>query len=398
VRHDLGLDDVHIALLQGLAFGIFYATVGLPLGLLADRISRRTLVTVGVLVWSLATIGGGFAASFGALFTSRLLVGLGEAALGPAAVSLIADLFAPDRRGRPLSVFLAGQAIANGLAISFTTMVLTAAAHGRFAGIPMLAHAAPWRDAFITCGALGLIVTMAVQTTIEPARKGLLGAPVSLMPLAGKLAFLRANGAVLVPLYLGFAFCFMAAYGAAAWSPTMLMRSFALKPAMLGTWLGPFTIVFSIVGPLTGGLMIDHYARASRNLAKFGMLMGAPFLAMPAALAVFAPSPILAMFMVASSSIAFALIGTTVFATLAEVVPADMRGSAISIAMLVNTLIGATLGPLFIATLTEHGGKAPQTVGYSIALVAIPALLVGSMMFALARRGMTRSGVPACQT
>ena len=102
------MDDVHIALLQGLAFGIFYATVGLPLGLLADRISRRTLVTIGVLVWSLATIGGGFAASFGALFTSRLLVGLGEAALGPAAVSLIADLFPPDRRGRPLSVFLAG--------------------------------------------------------------------------------------------------------------------------------------------------------------------------------------------------------------------------------------------------------------------------------------------------
>ena len=153
--------------------------------------------------------------------------------------------------------------------------------------------------------------------------------------------------------------------------------------------------------------MIDHYARASRDLAKFGMLIGAPFLAMPAALAVFAPSPILAMFMVASSSIAFALIGTTVFATLAAIVPPDMRGSAISIAMLVNTLIGATLGPLLIASLTEHSGTAPRAVGYSIALVAIPALLAGSALFAFARRGMIRgprvsaaelpSGAPACQ-
>lgn len=392
VRHDLGLGDVQISLLQGLAFGLFYATVGIPLGLLADRFSRRILVAVGVLVWSLATIGGGFAESFGALFTSRVLVGLGEAALGPAAVSLIADLFPPDRRGRPLSIYLAGQAVASGLAISVTSFIVTAAAQGRFTGIPLLSGAAPWRAAFICCGALGLIVTVFVMTTVEPIRKGIRGAAPVLTSLSDKVGFLRSNTAVLVPLYLGFGFCFMACYAGAAWAPTMLIRGFGLGPAMIGTWLGPFTIVFSIVGPLIGGAMVDRYARASRDMAKFGMLAVAPFLAMPAALAVFAPTPILAMFMVASSSIIYAVIGTTVFATLQSFMPPDMRGSSIAIAMLVNTLIGATLGPLLVATITEHGAATPRMVGYSIALVAIPALLAGAILFALVRRNVARSG------
>jgi len=393
VRHDLGLGDVQISLLQGLAFGIFYATMGLPLGLLADRVSRRTLVSLGVLVWSLATISGGFAQSFGALFASRLLVGLGEAALGPAAVSLIADLFPPDRRGRPLSVYLTGQAVASGLAISLTSFIVTTAAHGRFAGIPMLTDAAPWRAAFIICGAIGLIVSMLLMTTTEPPRRGNAGVPLAATSLADKVAFLRRNAAVLVPLYLGFAFCFMAAYAAAAWAPTMLIRSFAVGPAAIGTWLGPFTIAFSIAGPLIGGLLIDRYARASRDTAKFGMLITAPFLAMPAMLAVFAPSPVAAMILVASSGAIFAIIGTTIFATLAAFMPPDMRGSSIAISGLVNTLIGATLGPLLVATLTERGGGGPHTVGYSIAMVAIPALFVGAILFALARRGMVRLNV-----
>ncbi|MCW1401814.1 MFS transporter [Novosphingobium sp. MW5] len=114
VRHDLGIGDQQIGLLQGLAFGLFYAFMGLPMGLLADRKSRRNLVILGIGLWSMATIASGLAQSFGQIFTARLLVGLGEAALSPAAISLIADLFPPARRGRPLSVFMLGQSLANG--------------------------------------------------------------------------------------------------------------------------------------------------------------------------------------------------------------------------------------------------------------------------------------------
>ncbi|WP_085940057.1 MFS transporter [Azospirillum sp. B4] len=389
VRHDLGLVDFQIGLLQGLAFGLFYATVGIPLGLVADRVSRRLLVSVGVLVWSLATIGGGLAATFGELFASRLLVGLGEAALGPAAVSLIADLFPPHRRGKPLSLFLTGQAVANGLAISLTSFIMAAAANGRFAGIPLLQNAAPWRVAFIGCGTLGLVVVALMLMTREPPRRSVQGAA-DATTLADKLSFLKRNGAVFAPLYLGFALCFMAAYAAAAWSPAMLTRAFGLGPAMIGTWLGPFSMAFSFLGPLVGGLMIDHFARRSIAMAKFGILIVGPLLAIPSALAVFVPGPVFAMFLVASSSAIFAVLGATTFATLQSIVPPTMRGSAIALSGLVNTIIGATLGPLLVATLTDHLFRNPAQVGYSIAIVVIPALLGGAALFALARRGMVR--------
>lgn len=389
MRHDLGLVDLQISLLQGLAFGLFYATVGIPLGLVADRVSRRMLVTVGITVWSLATVGGGFASSFGEMFLSRLLVGLGEAALGPAAVSLIADLFPPHKRGKPLSLFLTGQAVANGLAISLTSFIMAAAAEGRFQGIPYLESAAPWRVAFIGCGLLGLFVSVLMLSTREPPRGGRNG-QTEAITLAEKVGFLRRNVGVFAPLYLGFAFCFLAAYGAAGWAPAMLTRAFGATPAMIGTWLGPFSMGFSIMGPMIGGIMIDYFARRSVPMAKFNILVMAPFIAIPSALAVLAGGPVFAMFLVASSSAVFAVLGATTFATIQSIVPAGMRGSAVALSGLVNTLIGATLGPMLIALATDHLFGEPAMVGHSIMLVVIPSLLCGIALFALSRRAMLR--------
>src|SRR3546814_7421547 len=117
VRADLAISDLQISLLQGLSFGLFYAVMGIPLGLMADRFSRKRLLMFGIVVWSLATMYGAEAALFGELFAARLLVGLGEAALAPCAVSTIADMFPPERRGRPISVYLLGQAIAPGIGL-----------------------------------------------------------------------------------------------------------------------------------------------------------------------------------------------------------------------------------------------------------------------------------------
>ncbi|MDE1150833.1 MAG: MFS transporter [Azospirillaceae bacterium] len=390
VRHDLGLADVQISLLQGLAFGLFYATVGIPLGLVADSVSRRLLVAVGVLVWSLATMGGGLADSFGEFFLSRLLVGLGEAALGPAAVSLIADLFPPHRRGKPLSLFLTGQAVANGLAISLTSFIIKAAADGRLQGIPFLESAAPWRVAFFGCGAIGLLVSALMLTTKEPPRGNGKGGFAQTTPLSEKLAYLRRNAGIFVPFYAGFAVCFLAVYASAAWAPAMLTRGFHVGPVEIGTWLGPFSMAFSLLGPVTGGILIDYFARRSYPMAKFGILLVAPLLAMPSALAVFTTNSILAMFLVASSSAIYAVVGATTFATLQNIVPPSMRGSAIALCGLANTIIGATLGPLMVATLTEKVFKDPTQVGYSIAVVVIPALVIAVALFAVARRALLR--------
>jgi len=388
VRHDLALSDVQISLLQGFAFGLFYATVGIPLGLAADRYSRRGLVLVSITVWSLATIAGGLAQSFGSLFLARILVGLGEAGLSPAAISLIADLFAADRRGRPISIFLTGQAVANGLSLSVTGYLLTSAASGWLAGLPILGALAPWRVTFVCCGLAGFVVVAALLTTREAPRRQL--APTANFAQQGRssVGYFCANWRVFLPLYLGFALCFTASYGAAAWSPTMLVRGFAATPAEIGKWLGPLSIAFAVVGPTLGGTLVDACDRRGRPMAKFTILVLAPLCAIPSALAVFAPRLGSAILLIASSAAVYAVIGTTLLTILQSIVKPQMRGLSVSMTGLTNTLLAGTSGPLLIALLTEHLYGDPSRVGLSIVSVVIPALVGGSLLFALAARSL----------
>jgi MFS family permease len=390
VRHDLGLTDVDIGLLQGLAFGIFYATVGLPLGLTVDRYSRRLVVIAGIVVWSLATVVSGFAQSFGALFVARLLVGLGEAALSPAAISLIADLFPPSSRGRPISVFLMGQAAANGLGISVTGYITNAAAAGTFGGVPVLDGLAPWRAAFVVCGLLGFVVVALLLPTREPVRRqaGRSGGVVA--QVRSSWGYLAKHAGIFVLMYLGFATFFLAGYGAGAWNPTMLMRVFGATRTDLAAILGPLTLAFSIAGPLVGVLLVDAAMRRGDNLERFRILMIAPLVSLPMGLAVFAPNANVAMILIAYSPAVSATIGTTMLALLQSMVPADTRGFAVALTGLLNTIIGAAVGPLLISLLTERVFGDPKSVGISIAWIVVPALFGASAFYFFARNTIRR--------
>jgi len=395
VRHDLGIGDAQISLLQGLAFGLFYAFMGIPMGLSADRFSRRNLLMGGIALWSAATIASGLAASFGQLFTARLLVGLGEAALGPSAISLIADLFPPDRRGRPISIYMTGQALASGIAIAFTGQILNAAARGAFAHWPVLAGLAPWRTGFVIAGVLGLSVMLAMLTTREPERRG--ATQIGRTTLGESASWFWRNKAVLAPLYGGFALCFVAAYGGAAWQPTMLMRGFHVSPQFVGTWLGPLSMLFSTIGPLAGGWLLDRSMRAGQPMLRFALLAGLPVLALPSTLAVLAGDPRLAALLIASGNAVYSAVGTVMFATLQTIVPARMRGTSIALTLVLNTLLGATCGPLLVAGATQALGD-PAKVGWSIAIVAGPALLLGAALFAYGRRAMIRAVAHGSET
>jgi len=124
------------------------------LGYLADRTSRRNLIFAGVLVWSLGTVACGFSRSFGEIFTSRLAVGLGEAVLSPAAISLISDYFPASRRGTAVGFFLSGIAVGVGASILIGGGVLQAVEHGALAGTTLGAQA-PWRLVLTLIGVAG---------------------------------------------------------------------------------------------------------------------------------------------------------------------------------------------------------------------------------------------------
>ncbi len=157
IRADLGISDTQISLLLGTAFAVVYGVAGIPLGWLADRTSRRNLIFCGVIVWTIGTLACGLSQSFGQLFAGRLVVGLGEAVLSPAAISLISDYFPPNRRGTAVACFLSGIAMGIGAAILIGGGVLHFVQVGALAGTPF-ANQAPWRMVLLLIGAPGAAV------------------------------------------------------------------------------------------------------------------------------------------------------------------------------------------------------------------------------------------------
>jgi MFS family permease len=387
IRHDLGISDLQISLLQGLSFGIFYAIVGLPLGLSADRVPRRTLLAWGVVAWSLATIYGGFAASFGHLFLSRLLVGLGEATLAPCAVSMISDMFPPQKRGRPISVYLMGQAVSGGVSIILTGLILKAAPRGGFAGWPVISHLAPWRVVFVLCGLSGFLAVLMLLAFREPQRRGVQVAAPG-VGFGAFLRYLRAEWRVFLPFYLGFAVISMGSYGMGAWSAAFLIRAHHLPAPVVGRWLGLTTVIAGVLGALIGGHLIDALSRRGVRDGKFRILVLASWCALPAALSALAPSTTAALVMLGFGVASAPLIGATMISAVQEMTPNNMRGLAVSLFGFTNTLLGFTLGPLLIATATEHLFHDPAKVGFSMMVVMIPAEAIGCVLFICAHRAL----------
>ncbi len=387
VRGDLGITDVQISLLQGLSFSLFYATAGLFCGYISDRVSRKWLLTFGLTVWTLATIGSGLAHGFTTLFLTRMLTGLGEATLIPVSVSTITDLFPPDKRGRPIGIYLLGQVFGGGISIMVSGVILTAAKTGGFAGIPFLESLGGWRIIFILSGVAGFAVVFLLLTMIDVPRTGSHKGTAA-YSARESFAFLRANRRIFAPLYLGYAVASIMPYGLSAWSPTFLIRHFALSPKTVGTILGIGLLAFGPLATISGGFLVDRIARRDGVRRKLVLMAILSLCMLPAALTVFCPFPLTGAWIVAIDRMMFSVVTIGFLGVIQDLAPAPMRGLAVSICGLTNAVVGATCGPMLIALSTEKLFHDPMLVGYGIATVVVPALLIAAILFMMTRRAL----------
>ena len=161
----------------------------------------------------------------------------------------------------------------------------------------------------------------------------------------------------------------------------MLMRRYGLSPGTVGHELGGASMAAGILGALLAGFLIDALSRRRLRAGKFVLLTLLPLVALPSAFAAFSQSSGLAVALLQLMTFAYPMVGTCMIASIQEMAPNDMRGVAVSLFGLTNTIIGATLGPLLIALATERLFKDPRLVGGSIALVAAPALAGASVIY-----------------
>lgn len=179
IKADLQIDDLRFSFLTGLAFSVFFAVAGVPLGWASDTFRRNRVIGAGILCWSLATIASGLADSYGHIFIARILVGVGEAALTPAAYSLIADIVAPAMLGRAIALFSMGSQF--GAATAYLLgggLVAMLSRPG--AGLPLFGDLAVWKQMFVIVGLPGLVLAPVILFGVRDPRRNTAADRVSL--------------------------------------------------------------------------------------------------------------------------------------------------------------------------------------------------------------------------
>lgn len=370
IRRTLLLSDTEMGVIHGLPFALFYATVGLWLGRHADRSDRARLAAVGIAVWSLATVASAFATGFWTLFGARVFVAIGEAALAPAAYSLISGLFAAERLGRAMSIYQIGIYVGSGMALIFGGSVAS-----------MALGPDAWRAAFVIAGLPGIAVAIAAWFVPEP-RRGAAQRPSTRLakPIAG------LGRAAYIFHFAAFSFVGVAAYGATSWLPSVLIRGHGYSLLEAGLSLGLILAFVSPLGVLCAGWLVDRAVRAGNYSAI--MTIGAAGVALLAPTALVygtAQSPTTAL--IAAVPFAFLLSYPFGIAPVALqlMTPAGERGRMTALYLFVFTIFGYAIGPVAVGWITDHVFAAPAMVGRSLALVVGTAALAAAGLMVAGR-------------
>lgn len=389
IKVSLGISDVQVSLLHGLAFALFYTLLGIPIARLSDRRRRTTVIAAGIAIWSVMTAVCGLARTFGQMFAARVGVGVGEAALGPAAYSMIADCFPPRELPRALSVYTGAIYFGGGLATVAGGVLIGFVPTIRLGSFGTLA---PWQAVFLIVGLPGLLIALLTLTLREPPRTGIV-ADADAMPDLGTVArhVWDRRGAYLLTI-VGFSASSLTWNGVSSWLPTHFIRTFGWAPATVGLRYGLSLMVFGTAGIVFGGWLGSRWRErgaADANL-RVGMLSAA--LVMPFGVAApLLPGAGLSLaaycLFIASGAMPYGCAA----AALQEITPNRMRAQITAAYFLGLNLAGIGLGPMVVAFFTDRAFADEAMVRYSLAATALVGAPLGLLLLALARRPYRRA-------
>ena len=343
IKEELQLTDVQLGLLSGTAFGLFYATLGIPIARLADRVSRKAVIAVCLTLWSGMTLLCGTAGSFAMLFLFRIGVGVGEAGGSPPSHSLLSDYFPPERRATALGIFALGAPVGNLIGYLFGGW---------------LDETVGWRLAFFCAGAPGLVLAALVALTLREPRRGgaeSLDAPTNdgeAPPLSQVFRFLWQSRAFR-HLSAAAGLNALASYSIITWSPAFLIRTHEMGTAETGAWLALAIGVMGGAGSYVGGVLCDRWGlldvRGRVWLPGLGIAIGVPF-----ALLCFATSSqAVALGALALANFFGGWVQGPMFAGAQFLATPQMRATASALLLFATNIVGLTLGPATAGALSD---------------------------------------------
>jgi MFS family permease len=379
IKRDLQVSDTQIGLLQGLAFAIFYTLFGIPIGRLADRMNRKAIVAAGIVAWSLMATFCGLAKNWTQLCLARAGVGVGEAALSPAAYSMITDAFPREKQGRAFSVYNMGIAIGAGIAMLLGGLIVAAISEeGKTFTLPLLGEVRAWQFVFIVTGAPGLLLPLLLLGVREPARRGLmkmqsasgeaLGQKVPFREVLKFLGHRRFYGLHFIALAL----LAMVGYAVGAWLPTVIARTYGVPAAQAGVVIGLSTIVINTTGIFLAGRLCDFWGARGQTDApiKVCLVVALATLATSSVTA-FMPTFFIACIAICVAGLSFH--GYVAMGPMAvnQVTPNQMRAQISSLYLFTNSLIGMGVGPALVPFISDYILKDPMQIRWALAAVVV---------------------------
>jgi predicted MFS family arabinose efflux permease len=379
IKAELGFSDTQLGLLGGAAFGLFYAAVGLPVALLADRGNRRTLIAVALGLWSVTTALCGLATGFASLFLARVGVGVGEAGGTPPSHSLISDLFPPERRAFALGVFY--------LYVPLGFLL------GYSSGGWLDEHVG-WRLAFVLVGLPGVLLALVVRLTVREPRRGasenLVGGTV--VPSLRSTLRVFASRRSLRHLPLAGAVHGIGAFATAVWLPSYFVRVFGLGSAEAGMWIAIAYGAGGIVGVLCGGALADRLVARTGDPRWYvwgaaGVVAGT----VPCSLLVYlAPSPAPAVAALVVTMTLWHMFLGPVTATMQALAGLRRRAVAAALYLFLVNLVSTGLGPLAVGAASDLLGPrlGSDAIRYALLVIVTSTSAWASLHFFWAARSL----------
>ena len=365
IKVEMALSDTALGLLSGTAFAVFYATLGLPIARIADRSSRKKVIAISVLTFSLMTALCGATKSFITLFITRMGVGVGEAGTSPASYSMISDLFEKNRRSTAMTIFFVGSNV--GLLIGFIAGGYVAAKYG-------------WREAFLVAGVPGIILAPLLLMTLREPSRGLSdklahSADVKTSSLIETIRFVFSQSSYR-HLMMGQGLLLVLTNGVVSWLPSFLERSHGMAPDSVGIQMGLALGLGGPIGMLIVGRLSDRLTRRDLRWSSWVVAIASLVQAPAYLLVLIAPTGILAItafFIPAIMGVFFA--GPS--AALSQgLTPPHMRTTSGALFLMITNLVGLGLGPLGFGLLSDalSGVLASESLRYALGLTPVLAL------------------------
>ena len=391
IKEDMGLTDFEISFIQGWGFVLAYIIFSIPFGRIVDKVNRVRVLIGGIIIWSVATAACGFSKNSWQLVLSRSGVGAGEAALTPASWSIISDLFPVEKRSFPMSIYLMGPYIGQGLSLLFGAQIL------RIYNEPVTLFESiivqPWQIIFLIIAVPGIILGLFMFSLKDPERKeGLTGDREENESIREVFSYIIKNIGAYMPLLIGSAFIIVLLYGLQSWVPTFLHRIHGWEHTRIGDQYGLVALFAGSLGVISGPVFERYLTKLNYNPPIIILCIITSI-----ALTILGPITFLSLssdvvligIFITSFFITFPL---ALFATsLQNITPNQYRGVVSGLYVFTVNIVGYGLGPMVVAFFTDKVFKSEMAIDLSMATMFLICGPISFFIFYFGRKPFARA-------